>query len=133
MRTPLGLLGVAVIISACGPGVTDVTYPILGGYRYSDAGGPERSIYYEGDAAPNMIVVDARVDKYRIVGNRIIVARRPELITRESSPIQTTLSDMCEHWSIDTVSHRVVRLDETSPEASLPCYTRFDNNSNPRE
>ena len=123
---------VTLAVSACGPGVSDTTYSILGGYIFSDAGGPEKTIIYRGDAAPKGIVIDARVDKYRVVGNRIIVARRPEIQSNGAGPVTTKLSDVCEHWTIDTATHLVSRLDEKSPDAMLSCNSPYDQDYNPR-
>lgn len=132
MRNLLAITIVALAVSACGPGVSDTTYPILGGYIFSDAGGPEKTIIYRGDAAPRGMVIDARVDKYRIVGTRIIVARRPELQSDGAGPVTTKLSDACEYWTIDTSTHEVSRLDEKSPDAGLSCNSLNDQDFNPR-
>jgi hypothetical protein len=123
---------VALMLTACGPGVTDTTYAISGGYVFSDAGGPEKTIIYRGDDAKRGAVVDARVDKYRVIGHRILVARRPEIQSRGADPITTKLSDVCEHWVIDTVTHIVARVDDKSSEAQLPCNSPYDQEFNPR-
>lgn len=78
------------------------------------------------------MVIDARVDRYRIVGTRIIIARRPELQGDGAGPVTTKLSDECEHWTIDTVTHLVTRLDEKSPDAGLSCNSLHDQDFNPR-
>lgn len=78
------------------------------------------------------MVIDARVDKYRIVGNRILVARRPEIQSNGAAPVTTKLSDVCEHWSIDTATHLVSRLDEKLPDAMLSCNSPYDQDFNPR-
>jgi hypothetical protein len=132
MRTLVAGAVVGLVVSACGPGVSDTTYSILDGYIFSDAGGPEKSIIYRGDAAPRGMVIDARVDKYRVVGNRIIVARRPEIQSNGAGPVTTKLSDVCEHWVIDTATHLVSRLDEKSPDATLSCNSPYDQDYNPR-
>jgi hypothetical protein len=132
MRILTCVLVVAFAVTACGPGVVDTTYPILGGYIFSDAGGSEKTILYRGDNAPHGIVVDARVDRYRIVGSRIIVARRPEIQNPGTNPITTRLSDVCEHWAIDTISHVTARIDDKASEAQIPCYSPSDEEFNPR-
>jgi hypothetical protein len=118
----------AIYLAGCGPGVLDTTYPILGGYAFSDAGGPEKTIFYQGNAAPEGIVIDARVDKYRIIGNRIIVARRPRILIGEKPPIMATLSAVCEHWVIDTTSHTVSKIDDSELDAPLECYSQYSRN-----
>jgi hypothetical protein len=126
--------GVAIVgLAGCGAGVSDTTYPILGGYVFSDAGGPEKTIIYQGDGAQKGTVIDGRVDRYRIVGNRIVVARRPEVQSDGASgPITTKLSDGCEHWVINTGTHVVARVDEKSPDALLACNSPYDEEFNPR-
>jgi hypothetical protein len=131
MRTITCVLVVAFAVAACGPGVVDTTYSILGGYIFSDAGGSEKTILYEGDGAPQGFVIDARVDRYRIVGSRIIVARRPRMILR-TNPITTRLSDVCEHWVIDTKTHVTARIDDKASEAQIACYSPSDEEFNPR-
>ena len=132
MKAILFAVMTSVAMTACGPGVVDTTYPILNGYVFSDAGGPEKAIIYRGDAVPKGIVIDARVDKYRVVDNRIIVARRPEVLSKGTNPVTTKLSDTCEHWVIDTQTHAATRVDDKSPDAQLSCNSPYDQEFNPR-
>lgn len=133
MRILFAVVVAALGLAGCGAGVSDTTYPILGGYVFSDAGGSEKTIIYQGDGAQKGTVIDARVDRYRIAGNRILVARRPEVQSDVASgPITTKLSDACEHWAIDTGAHVVARVDEKSPDAQLACNSPYDQEFNPR-
>jgi hypothetical protein len=132
MRSTNILVALLLSLSACAPGATDVTYPILGGYIFSDAGGPEKTVLYEGDATVNGIVVDARVDKYRVSGTKIFVARRPRLVTNINGTMESSLSQTCEHWVIDTVTHTIVRIDDKVTDAQLPCMPPDNLQFNPR-
>jgi hypothetical protein len=132
MRSHIAIAFVALVLPGCGPGVADGEYPIVSGYVFTDAGGMEKTISYRGNLATQGIVVDARVDKYRVVGTRIVVARRPRLIDENAGSPRTALSEACEHWVIDTGSHVVSRLDEKSPEAALACNAPGEVEFNPR-
>lgn len=131
MKASILLLVFAFLVAACGPGATDTTYPIADDYFYSDGSGFEKMIVYRGKAATRGIVVDARVDKYRVEGRRIVVARRPRLISENGGVSTTSLSNTCEHWVIDTDTHQVSQIAVTSPDAQLPCNSPFDQEFNP--
>lgn len=128
------ILAVAsTLMAGCGPGVVDAVTPIAGGYYFSDAGGMEKTILYRGEAAQRGIVIDARVDQYRIRGDEILVARRPRIVNQESGePLTTRLSDECEHWVIDTKKLRVARVGDSPSAAELSCRSPFDQEFNPR-
>jgi hypothetical protein len=131
MRALLFLLVTSLLVSACGPGVTDTTYRIADEYFYSDAGGLEKMIIYRGTEANRGIVIDARVDRYRVEGSRIVVARRPRLISEGGGISTTSLSSTCEHWVIDMPTHQVAQIPDTAPEAQLTCNSPFDQEFNP--
>ena len=40
---------ILVTVSACGPGVTDAMFPIVGNHYYSDAGGANKTIVFLSD------------------------------------------------------------------------------------
>ena len=97
-----GLLG--------GPGIRDFEESIINGYEYVDAGGYEKMITNRKG-----VVIDSRVDGYKIVGDNIIVARRPVEIFFEENQKQTPhsrLSGNCEYWAINIKTHRVEKSSE---------------------
>lgn len=126
-------IAVGLFASACGPGVADIAYRITDDYFYSDTGATEKMIVYRGNAVPRGIVIDARVDEYRVDRHRIVVARRPRLVTAQRNQSTTTsLSNTCEHWVIDTLTHQVTQVTDASLDAKLPCNSPFDQQFNPR-
>jgi hypothetical protein len=94
-----------------GPGNADYAVAILGGYEFDDAGGYEKAIVYRGGAGPPTIVVDARVDAYEVVGNRIFVARRPRIVelAADGAP-NSRLLPTCEYWVVDTKTRDVYQV-----------------------
>jgi len=101
-----------------GPGVGDFTTPIADGYEFSDAGGYEKTIIYTGVASPKQIVVDARVDEYRMDGNNLLIARRPREGFRVGEVMHSRLLESCEYWVIDVKTHRI---DKTPDSHGLHC------------
>ena len=93
-----------------GPGIGDFSKPIINGYEYVDAGGYEKMITNRKE-----VVIDSRVDGYKIEGDKIIVARRPREIFYEGNQKQTPksrLSGNCEYWAINIKTHRVEKSSE---------------------
>lgn len=93
-----------------GAGIRDFEKSIINDYEYVDTGGYEKMIINrEG------VVIDSRVDDYKIVGDKIIVARRPVEIYFKENQKQTPnsrLSANCEYWEINIKTHRVDKLSE---------------------
>lgn len=102
-----------------GPGMSDYVENIAGEYSYSDAGAYEKTIVYVGNEFPRKIVIDARVDKYTVIGDQIFVARRPRLVSQENGIVTSKLSQECEYWVISTGTHEIDRLDGYP---DLSCY-----------
>ncbi len=111
----------SLIVSACGPGNTDWDYPIAGGYYLADAGGDNKAIVLRGNAQISGIVIDARVDKYAVDGQKILVARRPWIPFMDGKVQSAQLSSDCEYWSIDIISHAVRKIDDHSHWPNLSC------------
>lgn len=106
-----GIVAVLYILgglySYFGPGIG---VPIINGYEYTDAGGYERMITDQ-----SRVVIDARVDGYKIEGDKIIVARRPRVTFYEGNQDQvlsSRLSGDCEYWAINIKTHRVEKSSE---------------------
>lgn len=96
-----------------GPGISDFEDPIINGYEYSDAGHYEKTIIYTGVERPKQIVVDARVDGYRIEGDSLFVARRPREGFKVGEVMHSRLKAECEYWVIDTKTHQIGRASES--------------------
>ncbi|MBA3581719.1 MAG: hypothetical protein H0W44_04615 [Gammaproteobacteria bacterium] len=91
-----------------GPGVGDFADPIINGYEYNYAGGNEINIVYTGNERSKQIVIDSRVDEYKVDGDRLLVARRPREIYRTDDGVtRTRLSSICEYWIININTHQV--------------------------
>lgn len=77
---------------------------------------PDRNltgISYRGDERGRGKVITARVDEYRVEGNKIFVARRPnETFRKESGALGGRLLNICEYWVIDTETHQVSQLEK---------------------
>jgi hypothetical protein len=102
-----------------GPGLFDSSTPIIGGYEYDDVGAYEKLIVYRGDSRTSKIVVDARVDDYKVAGNRIFVARRPRVSTlAKDGALDSRLLPTCEYWAINVETHSVEQTDDS---AGLAC------------
>lgn len=100
-----------------GPGIRDSSRPLLNGYIYNDAGHYEKTILRQIDRNNSKIIIDARVDGYKIDGDNIYIARRPREVHMEDRVVKSRLSSRCEYWQIDTVEHsafQVSRVDDLS-------------------
>jgi hypothetical protein len=108
----LTISGAVALLAGCF-GRGDADLPIANGYLFSDAGGYEKLITYRGDQHPRGIVIDARVDDYRVDGERLIVARTPRVtVPDENGNLDSKLVFFtCEYWQIDLKTHRVTKID----------------------
>ena len=100
-----------------GPGVLDFSDPIINGYEYSDAGGYEKTIIYMGNERPRQIIIDSRVDEYRVDGDKLFVARRPVEVLKVGDVLESRLLAGCEYWLIHVKTHRV----EKAIDSGLQC------------
>lgn len=101
-----------------GPGIGDFSDPIINGYEYSDAGGYEKTIVYRGKERSNQIIIDSRVDEYRVEGDKLLVARRPREIFKVGDMANTRLLEGCEYWVINIKTHQV---EKTTDSSGLQC------------
>lgn len=72
-------------------------------------------IIYRGEKHAPQMVIDARVDGYKIEGDKIIVARRPRETFYEGNQDQvlsSRLSGECEYWVINIKTDRVEKSSE---------------------
>ena len=113
----LSLIGVSIFAALyvllgtfMGPGVSDISIRIAAGYMYDDAGGYEKMISYMGDERPNEIIVDSRVDGYKLIGSKLYVARRPVVSElAKDGALDSRLLPYCEYWIINVETGYVER------------------------
>ena len=119
MRTPNSvvlIVGITAALAGC-RGAPDGSREIAKGYVVAFTSSEGVFIKYTGTQRAETVVIDARVDGFKIVGNRILVARRPMERYAENQPEGNALGyrmlPTCEHWVIDTSTHEVKRTQET--------------------
>ena len=95
---------------AIGPGNKDFSTPLIANYFYEDAGHFEKMITFSDGKSRPKIIIDARVDDYRINENVIYVARRPRDIYQEQGVTHSRVSDNCEYWLISTLDSVVKQV-----------------------
>lgn len=98
-----------------GPGVSDFSVPISNGYEYNDSGGYEKNIIYMGEdpGVTASIIIDSRVDDYKLVENKIFVSRTPREIYWVGDVPNSRLLSNCEFWVINTETHVVKRVSDS--------------------
>lgn len=112
-----GLFVLAIIFSS--RGARDFEESIINDYEYSDAGGYEKTIVYSGNERSQEIIIDSRVDEYRVEGDKLWVARRPRVSDLAADgALDSRLLPTCEYWVIDTKTHKV---EKTSNSGGLHC------------
>jgi hypothetical protein len=121
MRCSIVFFCAALGLGACGPGFIDDCIPILGGYSYLDSGGGETMIVLNRDDGNREIVVDARVDDYRVSESTIYVARRPRLIFVENGVPKIKNSNECEIYLIKTSEKIIEKLDAFAVRSPVNC------------
>lgn len=94
-----------------GPGLSDFTKHVLNEYKYGDNGGYEKFIGYRNEEGLR-IVIDARVDEYRIDNDLLIVARKPREIYTEAEITKSRLLKICQLWIINTNTHQITKQGE---------------------
>ena len=112
---PLVLLGYCVVIFT-GPGANDFTKRIKNNYFYNDSGGHEKNIIYRGQERRQGIVIGARVYQYRLVEDKLYVARIPRLVEWEEGDTlrpKSRLSGGCEIWQINIETHEKKNITST--------------------
>lgn len=115
LKSILIIFGIVVVLAFLagffgGAGIRDFEESIIDEYEYVDAGGYEKMITNRKE-----VVIDSRVDGYKIVGDNIIVARRPVEIFFEGNQNHTPssrLSGNCEYWAINIKTHKVEKSSE---------------------
>lgn len=92
-----------------GPGIKDGSSPIIDGYDLFDAGGYERLIVYREKNSKGKVIVDARVDDYKVESGNLYVARRPRLIEQDerNGTLNSKLSEKCEYLIVNLDTNQV--------------------------
>ena len=110
------IIGIIAALAGC-RGAMDGSEKIAKGYEITFTSSDGVFITYTGTERPKTIVIDARVDGFKVVGSRILVARRPMERYAENAPegklLRYRMLSTCEHWAIDTSTHEVKKTQET--------------------
>lgn len=102
------------------PGFLERGTPVADGYELIDAGGYEQSIVYTGKHRQEGVVIDARVDEFKVDGDRLLVARRPRISKLAADgALDSALQTSCEYWSIDLRTHKIEEVKESTV---VKCY-----------
>lgn len=103
----LAFLGILYLFltNYLGPGVGDFSESILNNYFYNDSGHFEKTIVYLDKEGRPQIVIDARVDDYKLEGENLYVARRPREVYKEENVVKSRLSSECEYVFVNTNTH----------------------------
>lgn len=122
------LLGVAAVIFVLlffagslflGPGVADYSERIYGEYFIFDAGGYEQVIIRRPEEGQSMIVIDARVTDFKVIGERLLVFQQPRIVTHNSAKVAgSELDESCVIWTIDTETHEI---DHENADTNSDC------------
>lgn len=121
----------ALLLYGCGPLNGDGNEKIINDFCFFHSGGDDRSIANCGPDRwkPHMSLadIDARVDSYRVVGDRILVARLPRAIWTEwlksrRVHTQAEVDEVCEYWVIDTRAVKRWQVEKNSPDARGKCF-----------
>jgi hypothetical protein len=91
------------------------TYPrdeLVNGYFYGDPGSDGKWIS-STNAEDRGVVVDSTVDEYKVVGSKILVARRNTRPDARSRAGEVQRTPACEYWVIDTIAHTTIRSKKT--------------------
>lgn len=117
MGIVLGVSALVYFISSMflGPGVQDFSLKIVGGYSYEDTGGNEKHILYSHGKGLPKIVIDSRVDDYKVDGEMIYVARRPVEYYREGDVLKSRIINICEYWLINVSNNNIEKTDLALP------------------
>ena len=92
---------------------------IINGYEYLYMDRDAKMIVYSGNERSQAVIIDSRVDEYRVEGDRLIVARRPvEDHLAADGVLHSRLLPNCEFWVIDTKTHKV---EKTTNSGGLHC------------
>lgn len=110
-----------MLVTGCGPGMTDGAYPIKDGYLLYDTGTNGKTIEYKDKKGVMNNVVRERADSYIVDGNKIIVARRPAEIVMRGGIADWKVSPTCEYWMINTETHAVEQIADASKWSTVRC------------
>ena len=117
-------------------GAMDGSEEISKGYEITFTSPDGVFITYAGSERPKTIVVDARVDGVKVVGDQILVARRPmETYFKETSgggALSYRMLSTCEHWSINTSTHEVKQTAVSSSKRNTVCLSEKPHDQNLR-
>lgn len=101
-----------------GPGVGDFSESIINGYEYHYLGGDEKMIVRKGYG----IVVDSKIEGYRVDGDKLFVVRRPREVYKDGALTKGRLANNCEYLVVNTINHQIDKVDPNSKFHDLKCH-----------
>jgi hypothetical protein len=94
-------------------------------YYHSDSGTIHSTINRRNENALDDIIIDSRVDKFIIDGNKIYVARRPTIHFKKDGTVRIRLTDKCEIFVINIENNEVHEIsDDQHGLKELNCSTK---------
>jgi len=104
----------------------DPTIDILNGYQVTrnDSSSSSRAIVFSDGRSKDLpdLTIGPRVDRYKVVGSKILVAQRPITQVRIVGGEPVITFGPCEYWVIDTESRQVTRRANSDDWDDLDCY-----------
>lgn len=112
----LGPILFLLFITGCkGDGATS----IINGYQIVYISNDSILIDYAGADNKDKVTLEARIDAYKVEGDKILVARTPqEVYKNERGNSDYRMLPTCEYWIIDTKKHT---LNKVNPINDLHC------------
>ena len=82
-----------------------------------------KQILFMGGKFKDRPTILPRVDRYKVDGDKILVAQTPVEFSRDSNgSVVERLLGVCNHWVIDTKTHKVTMTDDPAEWGDLRCY-----------
>ncbi|MEQ1801710.1 MAG: hypothetical protein ABL989_07310 [Gammaproteobacteria bacterium] len=131
VAAPIVALLLAVVPALFGISRDPEPVEILNGYYFVDSGGfseLEFIGFQGGKDGFYTIIIDSRVDRYRLEGSNILVAQRPFVLIWDANGRRSPRYGACQYWVIDTVAQTVVKTENDPIWPGIECYGVFQRN-----
>lgn len=109
---------VTILLFGCGPGVKDGKRHIVEGYYFSHASKQSTRITRR-DSDISAIVIQSRVNGYALINKLLIVSRTPIVYVKTNNVLIEEVTDICEYYTIDVVTHEVLGPINTTQKNSI--------------
>ena len=108
----------SVLLAGC---PADGEYPIVGAYSLYDTGGSGRVIMRTLSPKLWRVAVAERVDRWAVVGDKLIVARRPAIRVYDGESWVRVLQAGCEYWEVDMPNNKERRIPNADKWPNVHC------------